>query len=124
MLDSLFCSPWVAKVFGDTDAAGVALAKAKELSLTSRTALTKHQNSQAALQADLRTKSKQEGVAAAKVKEVCFDVLFVLWCIDVLGVPYDMDCLLWRTGGACAACSNFTSSACLYFVSAVLDKYL
>lgn len=57
----------------DGASAEAAYIEAKELTSASRALLTEHQNSQTAVQVDLREKSRLEVLAAAKVKEVRSD---------------------------------------------------
>lgn len=57
-------------MFAEENSAEDALTKARELSLGSKSAVAEHQMRKSAVQAEIKLKTRQQGLAAAKVNEV------------------------------------------------------
>lgn len=65
-----FCFLCIVQVVSEAESAEGAFSEAKEAAMGGRTELSRRQTDLAALQADAREKSKKEGLALAKIKEV------------------------------------------------------
>ena len=87
------------QVVGEAESAEELWSEAKEATMSSRTALSQRQTALAALQTAFWEKSRREGLALAKIKEVLHTplqyVLYACFLLLVVGVSCLVEC--WRS---------------------------